>query len=173
MKLLVKNLEPTIRREKLIERNFMPSHHNESVSHPQYDRNDTNGYAKLSVRSFQNGNLGRNLNSQSNGQASVNVVTTLNPVWDRDRRELRYGGKVVKRFKWPAENQERILDSFEKHGWPSHIADPLDAHPKICPKRRLHDTLKCLNRKQLSGLVKFRGDGTGLGVLLEIVEKKD
>ena len=90
------------------------------------------------------------------------------PVWDRQRRELRLGDVVVKRFKWPAENQERVLNAFEDQGWPDHIDDPLLPHPDICAKRRLHDTLKCLNRKQVRELIKFRGDGTGLGVRLEI-----
>lgn len=90
------------------------------------------------------------------------------PCWDRERRELRLGDVVVKRFKWPAENQEQVLDAFQEEGWPAHIDDPLVPHPKICPKRRLHDTLKCLNRKQVNQVIKFRGDGTGQGVLLEI-----
>ena len=92
----------------------------------------------------------------------------LKPVWDRERRELRFGDIVVKRFKWPAENQELVLNAFEDLGWPKRIDNPLEAHPTICPKRRLHDTLKCLNRKQVNELIKFRGDGTGLGVLLEV-----
>jgi hypothetical protein len=79
------------------------------------------------------------------------------------------GNKLIKRFKWPAENQERVLDEFEDNGWPSHISDPLEFHDRICPKRRLHDTIKCLNRKQINGLIKFCGDGTGMGVLLQIV----
>lgn len=92
----------------------------------------------------------------------------LKPIWDRERRELRFGDIVVKRFKWPAENQELVLNAFEDLGWPKRIDNPLEAHPTICPKRRLHDTLKCLNRKQVNELIKFRGDGTGLGVLLEV-----
>lgn len=100
--------------------------------------------------------------------ASSRPHLPVKPVWDRERRELRLGKIVVKRFKWPAQNQELVLDAFEDLGWPPRISDPLAAHPSICPKRRLHDTLKCLNRKQVNELVKFRGDGTGLGVLLEI-----
>ena len=90
------------------------------------------------------------------------------PCWDRQLRELRIVNVVVKRFRWPAENLEQVLDAFEEEGWPSHIDDPLRPDPKICPKRRLHDTLKCLNRKQINEVIKFRGDGTGQGVLLEI-----
>ncbi len=100
---------------------------------------------------------------QKNGQ-----LQHVHPIWDRDKRELRVGDKVVKQFKWPAENQERVLDAFQDEGWPPRIDDPLLPHPKICPKRRLHDTLKCLNRKQANELIKFRGDGTGLGVILEL-----
>ncbi len=90
------------------------------------------------------------------------------PCWDQERRELRIGEIVVKRFKWPAKNQEQVLDAFQEEGWPTHIDDPLVPDPQICPKRRLHDTLKCLNRKQIVDAIKFRGDGTGQGVLLEI-----
>lgn len=100
--------------------------------------------------------------------ASSRPHLPVKPVWDRERRELRLGEIVVKRFKWPAENQEMVLNAFEDSGWPPRIDNPLVDHPSICPKRRLHDTLKCLNRKQVNELIKFRGDGTGLGVLLEI-----
>jgi len=110
------------------------------------------------------------LNRSQLNDGTPRVDTTApQPVWDRSRRELRLGNKLIKRFKWPAENQERVLDAFEDNGWPTHISDPLEPHDSICPKRRLHDTTKCLNRKQINGLIKFRGDGTGLGVLLQIV----
>ena len=110
------------------------------------------------------------LNRSQLNDGTPRVDTTApQPVWDRSRRELRLGNKLIKRFKWPAENQERVLDAFEDNGWPTHISDPLEPHDSICPKRRLHDTIKCLNRKQINGLIKFRGDGTGLGVLLQIV----
>ncbi|MCP4098959.1 MAG: hypothetical protein GY880_19175 [Planctomycetaceae bacterium] len=112
------------------------------------------------------------LNRSQLNDGTPRVDTTApQPVWDRARRELRLGNKLIKRFKWPAENQERVLDAFEDNGWPTHISDPLEAHDSICPKRRLHDTIKCLNRKQINGLIKFRGDGTGLGVLLQIVNE--
>ncbi|MFK7766069.1 MAG: hypothetical protein AB8B55_02420 [Mariniblastus sp.] len=107
-------------------------------------------------------------NTNQMEKPNSNAESANRPVWDRQRRELRLGDVVVKRFKWPAENQERVLNAFEDLGWPNHIEDPLVEHPTICAKRRLHDTLKCLNRKQIREMIKFRGDGTGRGVRLEI-----
>lgn len=92
----------------------------------------------------------------------------MQPIWDHVTRELRLGDKVVKTFRWPAPNQERILVTFQEEGWPEHIDDPMIPDSKTCPKVRLHDTLKCLNRNQDLPLIKFRGDGTGMGVRLEI-----
>ena len=109
---------------------------------------------------------------RKSGRANFSTATDGSPYptpcWDRERRELRIGNVVVKRFRWPADNQEQVLSAFEEEGWPSRIDDPLIPNPGVCPKRRLHDTLKCLNRKQLNEAIKFRGDGTGQGVLLEI-----
>ena len=110
---------------------------------------------------------------ESSEKIQESVPENRRPIWDRQRRELRLGDIVVKRFKWPAENQERVLNAFEDAGWPDHIDDPLPVHPDICAKRRLHDTLKCLNRKQIRGMIKFRGDGTGRGVRLEINHDAD
>ena len=106
--------------------------------------------------------------SEERSKTTPDAAPYPGPCWDRKRRELSMGDVVVKRFRWPAENQEQILDAFQEEGWPSRIDDPLIRDEKVCPKRRLHDTLKCLNRKQISEVIKFRGDGTGQGVLLEI-----
>ena len=43
---------------------------------------------------------------------------TLLPHWNADARELWMDGKIVKRFKWHAVNQEIILTAFEEEGWP-------------------------------------------------------
>ena len=89
------------------------------------------------------------------------------PHWDVDTRELRIAGKLVKRFKWPAVNQETVLAVFQEEDWPHHIDDPLPPQPEQDPKGRLSDTIKCLNRKQQHALIHFRGDGTGEGVIWE------
>ncbi len=91
------------------------------------------------------------------------------PHWDNDRHELRLFGKVVKRFKWPAANQEMLLMAFQEEGWPVRIDDPLPPQHDQNSKRRLHDAIKCLNRNQKTRLLHFRGDGTGEGACWELV----
>lgn len=94
---------------------------------------------------------------------------TVVPAWDPERRVLSIDGMTAKHFKWSAANQEAILAAFEEEGWPSRIDDPLPPQPEQDSKRRLSDTIKCLNRKQANSLIHFRGDGTGEGVVWEFV----
>jgi hypothetical protein len=89
---------------------------------------------------------------------------TARPSWDRARRVLMFAGHVIKRFNWPARNQELILTAFEEMGWPERIDDPLPVTDGISQKDRLHDTIKCLNRKRLIKSIRFAGDGSGQGV---------
>lgn len=86
------------------------------------------------------------------------------PKWDRDRQELRLGDVVIKQFKVPAVNQERILAAFEEEGWPVRVDDPLPPVMDQDPKARLHDTIVSLNRNQKRPLIRFYGDGSGQGV---------
>ena len=90
------------------------------------------------------------------------------PSWNTCRRELSFNGQIVKRFRSPAPNQFIILEAFESHAWPTRIVDPLPAKGDQCPKRRLHDAIKCLNRSQSQVRLRFGGDGSGRGVLWEI-----
>lgn len=95
------------------------------------------------------------------------------PQWDQDRHQFRLGEVVVKEFKLPALNQETVLTAFEEEGWPPSIDDPLPPSPGIDPKRRLHDTIKNLNRNQKQQIVRFMGDGTGQGIRWELVASND
>lgn len=95
----------------------------------------------------------------------------LRPRWDRARQELRLGDVVVKQFKVPAVNQERILAAFEEEGWPVRLDDPLPPQPDQDSKRRLHDTINALNRNQKEPLVRFMGDGSGQGIRWALVER--
>lgn len=98
--------------------------------------------------------------SQTPGPAEFPVK----PNWDRDRHELRVEGALVKVFKLPSPNQEMVLAAFDEEGWPARIDDPLPPSTDLEPKRRLHDTIKSLNRNQKARLIRFMGDGTGQGI---------
>lgn len=93
------------------------------------------------------------------------------PEWCPTARVLKMSGKVVKHFKWPAPNQEMLINAFAELNWPDQIDDPLP-QTAVCPKRKLHDTIKCLNRNQIHPLIKFRGDGTGLAARWEFIPPK-
>ena len=95
------------------------------------------------------------------------------PVWDPLRREFQVGDRVVKRFRLPSANQETLLMAFQEEGWPPRIDDPLPPRPNQDPKMRLHNAIKGLNRHQKHRLVRFMGDGTGEGVLWELMTPED
>lgn len=89
------------------------------------------------------------------------------PYWDGLSRRLWLGGILLKEFQQPSQNQTRLLDVFQEEGWDAHIDDPLPLAPwekEEDAKRRLHDTIKNLNRGLPRGTIRFRGDGTGQGV---------
>ena len=112
--------------------------------------------------------------NNTNGKLQPNgnqVAASERPCWDSERRVLTLNGTIVKHFKWVAENQEAILCVFQEEGWPFRIDDPLKPSPEQDPKRRLSDTIKCLNRKQCNALIHFRGDGTGEGVVWELAQR--
>jgi hypothetical protein len=91
------------------------------------------------------------------------------PRWDRDRRELRVDGHIVKKYRVPAPNQEIILAVFEEESWPPRVDDPLPPKPGVDSQRRLHDTINSLNRSQKHRLMRFFADGLGRGVGWELL----
>jgi hypothetical protein len=90
------------------------------------------------------------------------------PQWDSERREFSFRGDILKQFRSPAPNQERVLAAFEEEGWPTRIDDPLPPHADQDSKRRLRDTIATLNRGQKA--IRFLADGLGQGVRWEAVE---
>lgn len=94
----------------------------------------------------------------------------LLPNWDEDRRELRFGDIVIKKFrKNSARNQVAVLRTFQEDGWPEKIDDPLHG-PTFDSRKRLADTIDGLKENHLTpNVLTFRGDGTGEGVLWEQV----
>jgi hypothetical protein len=95
------------------------------------------------------------------------------PLWDPECRRLWLGRRLLKEFRQPAPNQTRLLDAFQESGWAAqHIDDPLpraDWEGEEDARRRLHETVKNLNRSLPAGTLWFRGDGTGQGVRWEHV----
>lgn len=108
-------------------------------------------------------------NTQSRNQASLKV--TQRPHWDPASRTLYVGARIVKRFRVPAVLQERILNAFQEEGWPTHVYDPLSPNGDKCTKRRLHDTIKALNRHHRCRLLRFIGNGNGEAVGWAFVRK--
>jgi hypothetical protein len=107
---------------------------------------------------------GSGSDANDNPNADVRV-----PHWDKERHELRWGSLVLKRFRVPAANQVTILDAFEEEKWPYRIDDPLSPVTGRDPRARLHSAINKLNLHHLIRFVRFRGDGTGLGVCWERV----
>jgi hypothetical protein len=107
--------------------------------------------------------LGRTelLATEDDSQQDGSLAT---PFWDPDARELRVDSLLIKRYRVPAPNQERILSAFEEEQWPSHIYDPLPPTPEIDVKQRLHTAIRSLNRNQKIHRIQFSGDGCGKGV---------
>jgi hypothetical protein len=97
----------------------------------------------------------------------MNVGET--PNWDRETRTFMVGEYLVKQFRVPSPNQEAVLDAFQEEGWPRTVDDPLSPMPDQQPKRRLRDTIKCLNMNQATRAIRFRGDGTGQRVSWELL----
>ena len=88
----------------------------------------------------------------------------IKPHWNSQTRELHLGGKLVKRFAVPADNQERVLAVFEEEGWTECVQDPLPPKADVDGKRRLRDTVKRLNRCRASDGLRFFTDGRGQGI---------
>jgi hypothetical protein len=125
------------------------------------------GGAKDKRISFEPGRNGNGV--KTSGNTDEKSDESLIPIWDCDQHELRYGTQIVKQFRLPCPNQTIILSAFQEEEWPRRIDDPLPPRDEIDTKRRLHDTIKSLNRKQKSKRIRFRGDGTGTGVLWELI----
>jgi hypothetical protein len=105
----------------------------------------------------------------TNGEAATRSAAVI-PHWDPATRVLRFGGHVVKRYRVPSSTQEVILAAFQEEGWPPRIDDPLPPVGAANPKHRLRDAIRHLNSNQKSRLIRFRGDGTGQGILWELVD---
>jgi hypothetical protein len=94
------------------------------------------------------------------------------PVWDITLHELRLGKRVIKRYTHPAPAQELILSVFQEENWPPAIDDPLTVQFRQDPKRRLHYTIRNLNRAQKPFRLRFFVNGNGQTIRWELVRAK-
>jgi len=92
------------------------------------------------------------------------LLGLFTPSYDKGDRVFSWGQHVLKCFRQKAENQELILCAAEELDWVDWFDDPLPRPSGMNHKVRLHDTIKDLNRHQLSYLIHFKGDGTGTRV---------
>jgi len=92
------------------------------------------------------------------------------PRWDPRLRQLWLGSVLLKEFRRPAPYQTALLEAFQRRGWACQfVKNPLAPAPDEGPeeiRRRLHDTIKNLNRDLPAGTIRFRGNG-GTGVWWE------
>lgn len=88
------------------------------------------------------------------------------PDWRDDLGELRFRGRLVRRFRNAASNQRAILNAFQRAGWQPVIANPLprDKAGANRVKERLHDAIKNLNRGHACRCIQFYGTNGGCSV---------
>jgi hypothetical protein len=119
--------------------------------------------------------LSREIRAARSGIQPAHAAILLlaeSPSWDPAGRVLRWGEIVLKAFRQRAPGQERLLAAFHEEGWNHRVDDPLPREHKMtarAAKQRLHDTINNLNRFHRLRLVHFRGDGTGEGIIWELV----
>jgi hypothetical protein len=72
----------------------------------------------------------------------------------------------VRRFRNVASDQRAVLDAFQSQGWPAWLEDPLPPAQgqRVNRKRRLHDTIKNLNRRHKTPGLHFYGADAGRAV---------
>jgi hypothetical protein len=105
--------------------------------------------------------------------ASRRIVDREMPSWDRNRRELLVGARVVKRFKLPAVAAESILAAFEERDWPERLDDPLTLGDAIKSLEQLLVAVQLLNRGQRAPYVRFSTEANGHTVCWELSEQPE
>ena len=97
-------------------------------------------------------------------QQALEACAAARPSWDLAKRELRWQGRLVKRWCHDAANQIAVLDAFEAEGWPPCIANPLAQGRARDAKARRRDTIHSLNDRLAAGTIHFFAGGAGDGV---------
>ncbi len=87
---------------------------------------------------------------------------TDRPYWDAAQGKLRFGGRVIRtiRVMKNPSNIQRIVDAFQRAGWPTRVKNPLSRG-----QQQLHEALRSLNQ----GLkrIGFRSQKGGQAIIWE------
>jgi hypothetical protein len=108
--------------------------------------------------------LGKFLSSEPQPTANETASVPIVPRWDDEAVTLYWGETPIREFRNAAKNQRDIVEAFHRANWDRTIPDPLK-NP-----RKLNVTISDLNRSLDPKLVRFRGDGTGDGIMWEPAE---
>ena len=98
------------------------------------------------------------------------AVASETPGWVAADGELRWRGRLAKRFQHEAANQRLLLDAFEARGWAHRIDNPFLDQPGIDGKQQLRETVRSFHDGQHPVVIRLRCDGTGCGVFWEPVD---
>jgi hypothetical protein len=90
--------------------------------------------------------------------------TLETPHWNGDLREWTFLGRLVKRFRQPADSQGLVLVEFERRHWHTRIDNPLPHRPGRNRKKHMRATIENLNRYQHFRGIEVFADGTGQGI---------
>jgi len=96
------------------------------------------------------------------------------PNWSSSTRELRFGNRLIKRFKRVAKTQFLILESFQELHWSHEIDDPIPSIPNETDahrKRRLNDCIKELNDRHGCKAIRFRVGATGKSIRWDLDDR--
>jgi hypothetical protein len=89
----------------------------------------------------------------------------LKPRWDETTATLYWGNVAIREFrKHPAQNQTALIEAFHRKGWARNIPNPFIGDP-----RKLNFAIYQMNKGLAEKVIRFRGDGTGQGVVWELV----
>jgi hypothetical protein len=85
---------------------------------------------------------------------------------------LFVGDLPEKQFIKSAQDQTTVLVGFEEEGWPAAIDDPLPFRPNGNRRARLRDTVRSLNRRLITGRIRFFTARQCTAVRWEIVDQE-
>jgi hypothetical protein len=79
--------------------------------------------------------------------------------WDREKRELRDGSKIIKKFKHHATRVSFIvLDAFQEDGWPPKIFSPVRPRRGTPYDQVIRESVQSLNESFKGTEIKFYAD---------------